>query len=144
MFRFLHVAGPIGGFSYPCSVTRRSGDMSAYTVFHFIFRNAPLLWKIKSYSSSPFCTCLFGKGPVFFVCWQHLRQNGIVRVSPVPPHLHVRCVCSPGNGVSDIGGTVRDELAWMLLTVARRVGALCWRGGGDRIHRKKGKILCQR
>lgn len=57
-----------------------------------------------------------------------------MRVSPVPPHLHVRCVCSPGNGVSDIGGTVRDELAWMLLTVARRVGALCWRGGGGRPH----------
>ena len=70
------------------------------------------------------------KAQFVVVCWQHLRQNGIVRVSPVPPLLHVRCVCSPGNGVSDIGGTVRDELAWMLLTVARRVGALCWRGGG--------------
>ena len=62
---------------------------------------------------------------------------------PCTPHLlHVRCVCSPGNGVGDIGGTVRDELAWMLLTVARRVGALYWRdGGGPHSQEEKENIV---
>ena len=61
---------------------------------------------------------------------------------PCTPHLlHVRCVCSPGNGVGDIGGTVRDELAWMLLTVARPVRALCWRGGDHNSKEEKENIV---